>query len=55
MEFSRSLDDFQRMLQSPKLRGDFGEFTLEQMLADLVPADVLRDAGVHSGRAAWTR
>lgn len=38
-EFSRSLDDFQRMLQSPKLRGDFGEFTLEQMLADLVPAD----------------
>lgn len=39
MEFSRSLDDFQRMLQSPKLRGDFGEFTLEQMLADLVPAD----------------
>lgn len=39
MEFSRSLDDFQRMLQSPKLRGDFGEFTLEQMLADLVPAE----------------
>jgi DNA recombination protein RmuC len=27
------------MLQSPKLRGDFGEFTLEQMLADLVPSD----------------
>ena len=39
MEFSRSLDDFQRMLQSPKLRGDFGEFTLEQMLADLIPAE----------------
>jgi DNA recombination protein RmuC len=39
MEFSRSLDDFQRMLQSPKLRGDFGEFTLEQMLANLLPAD----------------
>ena len=39
MEFSRSLDEFQRMLQSPKLRGDFGEFTLEQMLADLVPAE----------------
>ena len=34
MEFSRSLDDFQRVLQSPKLRGDFGEFTLEQMLAN---------------------
>jgi DNA recombination protein RmuC len=39
MEFSRSLDAFQRVLQSPKLRGDFGEFTLEQMLADLVPAE----------------
>ena len=39
MEFSRSLDDFQRMLQSPKLRGDFGEFTLEQMLANLLPSD----------------
>jgi DNA recombination protein RmuC len=37
MEFSRSLDEFQRMLQSPKLRGDFGEFTLEQMLRDLLP------------------
>ncbi len=39
MEFSRSLDEFQRMLQSPKLRGDFGEFTLEQMLRDLLPQD----------------
>jgi len=39
MEFSRSLDDFQRMLQSPKLRGDFGEFALEQMLANLLPAE----------------
>src|SRR5262245_10288980 len=32
LEQSRSLDEFHRMLQSPKLRGDFGEFTLEQML-----------------------
>jgi len=39
MEFSRSLDEFQRMLQSPKLRGDFGEFTLEQMLHDLLPSE----------------
>ena len=39
MEFSRSLYEFQRMLQSPKLRGDFGEFTLEQMLKDLLPAE----------------
>jgi DNA recombination protein RmuC len=39
MEFSRNLDEFQRMLQSPKLRGDFGEFTLEQMLRDLLPAE----------------
>src|SRR3984893_17321862 len=39
MEFSRSLDDFQRMLQSPKLRGDFGECTLEQMLRDLLPVE----------------
>src|SRR5436190_9943490 len=39
MEFSRSLDEFQRMLQSQTLRGDFGEFTLEQMLKDLLPAE----------------
>ena len=39
LEQSRSLDEFQRMLQSPKLRGDFGEFTLEQMLRDLLPAE----------------
>jgi DNA recombination protein RmuC len=39
IEFSRSLDQFQRMLQSPKLRGDFGEFTLEQMLRDLLPSE----------------
>ena len=38
LEQSRSLDEFQRMLQSPKLRGDFGEFTLEQMLRDLLPS-----------------
>jgi DNA recombination protein RmuC len=39
LEQSRSLDEFQRMLQSPKLRGDFGEFTLEQMLRDLLPSE----------------
>jgi DNA recombination protein RmuC len=39
MEFSRSLDEFQRMLQSPKLRGDFGEFALEQMLRNLLPSE----------------
>jgi DNA recombination protein RmuC len=39
LEQSRSLDEFQRLLQSPKLRGDFGEFTLEQMLRDLLPSE----------------
>jgi DNA recombination protein RmuC len=39
LEQSRSLDEFQRMLQSPKLRGDFGEFTLEQMLRDLLASE----------------
>ena len=39
VEFSRSLDEFQRMLQSPKLRGDFGEFALEQMLAEVIPSE----------------
>lgn len=39
LEQSRSLDEFQRMLQSPKLRGDFGEFALEQMLRDLLPSE----------------
>ncbi|MBI4476072.1 MAG: DNA recombination protein RmuC [Acidobacteria bacterium] len=39
VEFSRSLDEFHRMLQTPRLRGEFGEFALEQMLADVIPAD----------------
>ena len=51
LEQSRSLDEFQRMLQSPKLRGDFGEFTLEQMLRDLLPAEHYEvQASVGRGR-----
>jgi DNA recombination protein RmuC len=51
LEQSRSLDEFQRMLQSPKLRGDFGEFTLEQMLRDLLPPDQYEcQASIGNGR-----
>ena len=51
LEQSRSLDEFQRILQSPKLRGDFGEFTLEQMLRDLLPAEHYEcQAPIGSGR-----
>jgi DNA recombination protein RmuC len=51
LEQSRSLDEFQRMLQSPKLRGDFGEFTLEQMLRDLLPAEHYEcQASIGNGR-----
>ena len=51
LEQSRSLDEFQRMLQSPKLRGDFGEFTLEQMLRDLLPAEHYEcQASIGTGR-----
>jgi len=51
LEQSRSLDEFQRMLQSPKLRGDFGEFTLEQMLRDLLPAEHYEcQASIGQGR-----
>jgi DNA recombination protein RmuC len=51
LEQSRSLDEFQRLLQSPKLRGDFGEFTLEQMLRDLLPAEHYEcQASIGSGR-----
>jgi DNA recombination protein RmuC len=51
LEQSRSLDEFQRMLQSPKLRGDFGEFTLEQMLRDLLPAEQYEcQAAIGRGR-----
>jgi DNA recombination protein RmuC len=51
LEQSRSLDEFQRMLQSPKLRGDFGEFTLEQMLRDLLPPEHYEcQAAIGSGR-----
>jgi DNA anti-recombination protein RmuC len=51
LEQSRSLDEFQRMLQSPKLRGDFGEFTLEQMLRDLLPAEHYQcQASIGTGR-----
>lgn len=51
LEQSRSLDEFQRMLQSPKLRGDFGEFTLEQMLRDLLPSEHYEcQASIGTGR-----
>ena len=51
LEQSRSLDEFQRMLQSPKLRGDFGEFTLEQMLRDLLPSEQYEcQASIGNGR-----
>jgi DNA recombination protein RmuC len=51
LEQSRSLDEFQRMLQSPKLRGDFGEFTLEQMLRDLLPQEHYEcQAAIGNGR-----
>ena len=51
LEQSRSLDEFQRMLQSPKLRGDFGEFTLEQMLRDLLPSEQYEcQAPIGAGR-----
>ena len=54
------------MLQPPKLRGDFGEFTLEQMLRDLLPAEhyecqasigngaSMRSSGRHTARSAST-
>ncbi len=39
------------MLQSPKLRGDFGEFTLEQMLRDLLPSEQYEcQAPIGNGR-----
>ena len=51
MEHGRSLDGFQRMLNSPKLRGNFGEFTLEQMLKDLLPIEHYElQASIGSGR-----
>jgi DNA recombination protein RmuC len=51
LEQSRSLDEFHRMLQSPKLRGDFGEFTLEQMLRDLLPSEHYEcQASIGNGR-----
>jgi len=51
LEQSKSLDEFQRMLQSPKLRGDFGEFTLEQMLRDLLPVEQYEcQAAIGNGR-----
>ncbi len=50
LEQSRSLDEFQRMLQSPKLRGDFGEFTLEQMLQGSAAGRALRMPGADRQR-----
>jgi DNA recombination protein RmuC len=51
LEQSRSLDEFHRMLQSPKLRGDFSEFTLEQMLRDLLPSEHYEcQAAIGNGR-----
>ncbi|MFH0810666.1 MAG: DNA recombination protein RmuC [Pseudomonadota bacterium] len=39
LEFSRDLDRLSSILESPKLRGDFGEFGLENMLRQVVPEE----------------
>lgn len=39
MGFSRDLNELQSLLQSPKLRGNLGEFALDQMLSQVLPAD----------------
>ncbi len=39
LEFSRDLDRLSSVLESPKLRGNFGEFSLENMLRQMVPAE----------------
>lgn len=39
LEFSRDLDRLSSILESPKLRGNLGEFGLENMLRQVVPAE----------------
>jgi DNA recombination protein RmuC len=41
LEFSRDLDRLSSILESPKLRGNLGEFGLENMLRQMVPAEHL--------------
>lgn len=38
-EFSKDLSELQKIFKSPKLRGATGEFSLENMLAQLLPAE----------------
>jgi len=38
LEFSRDLDRLSSILESPKLRGNLGEFALESMLRQVIPA-----------------
>jgi DNA recombination protein RmuC len=39
MQVSGEIGELTDILKSPKLRGDFGEFELENMLKDLIPAE----------------
>jgi DNA recombination protein RmuC len=39
MQVSEEIGELTDILKSPKLRGDFGEFELENMLKDLIPAE----------------
>ena len=39
MQVSQEIGELTDILKSPKLRGDFGEFELENMLRDLIPPD----------------
>ena len=42
VEISKDINKLGDILQSPKLRGNFGEFELESLLRQIIPADRLR-------------
>jgi DNA recombination protein RmuC len=39
LKVGEQMSDFQQILSSPKLQGNFGEFTLQQLLEDMLPLD----------------
>jgi len=48
-DLSREISNFQQILQAPKLRGDLGEFMLEELLGQVLPSDCYETQYTFSG------
>lgn len=48
-DLSREISNFQQILQAPKLRGELGEFMLEELLGQILPSDCYDTQFTFSG------